>query len=261
VWLTRDAQKGVAVPRPRQALLTRELIVAAATELLDAEGLAAVSTRRLAQRLGVRAPSLYNHFATKDEILEAVADAVSASVDLTPLGTQEWPVALSRWAHAYRAAIAAHPNVFPLLTTGPGLRPAALRAADAVYGALVQAGWPASYATRIGAAMRYLVIGSALGFAGGFVPDPAVYAVDYPHLHDAHRLAGLRERVDSGAFDLALAALIDGLVTLYPQVAERSGRAGRGGRRTGARAPAGSAAAGDRPPDRQGGGGESRPPG
>jgi AcrR family transcriptional regulator len=227
------------VPRPRQALLTRELIVATATELLDTEGLGALSTRRLAQRLGVRAPSLYNHFATKDEILEAVADAVSAEVDLTPLRTEQWPVGLARWAHGYRAAIAAHPGVFPLLATGPGLRPAALRAADAVYGALVEAGWPASHATRIGAAMRYLVIGSALGFAGGFVPDPAVYTADYPHLRDAHRLAGLRERVDSGAFDLALSALIDGLVALYPSVAQ------------------------PRPDDRdgQGGAGESRPPG
>jgi AcrR family transcriptional regulator len=218
------------VPRPRQALLTRELIVTTATELLDAEGLAAVSTRRLAQRLGVAAPSLYNHFATKDEILEAVADAVSASVDLTPLRTEEWSVGLARWAHAFRLAIAAHPNVLPLLVTGPGLRPAALRAADAVYGALVGAGWPASYATRIGAALRYLVIGSALGFAGGFVGDPAVYTDDYPHLTDAHRLPALRDRVDAGAFDLALAALMDGLVALYPTVTGPAA-AGRGARR------------------------------
>lgn len=142
-------------------------------------------------------------------------------MDLSPLRTEEWSVGLVRWALAFRAAIAAHPNVFPLLATGPGLRPAALRAADAVYGALVEAGWPASYATRIGAALRYLVIGSALGFAGGFIPDPAVYADSYPHLHDAHRLAGLRDRVDTGAFELALTALMDGLVTLYPTVAVR----------------------------------------
>ena len=45
--------------------------------------------------------------------------------------------------------------------------------ADAVYGGLVAAGWPPARATHIGALMRYLVAGSALGsFARGFVPDP-----------------------------------------------------------------------------------------
>jgi len=207
------------VPRPRQALLTRERIVAAATDLLDEEGLAALSTRRLALRLGVRAPSLYNHFATKDELLEAIADALAAQVDLTVFDRLPWPEALVTWARQHRAAIAAHPNAVPLLATGPALRPAALRAADAIYGALVEAGWPAGYATRIGAAMRYLVIGSALGsFAGGFVADPAVYAEDYPHLRDAYRLAEHRERVDVGAFELALRTMIDGLVALLPTV-------------------------------------------
>ncbi len=208
------------MPRPRQALLTRERIVAAAIDLLDAEGLAALSTRRLADELGVRAPSLYNHFATKDEILEAVADAITATVDTSPFERLPWPEALAGWARGYRAAVVAHPNGIPLLATGPGLRPTALRMADAVYGALVGAGWPAGYATRIGAAIRYLVVGSALGsFAGGFVADPAVYAADYPHLHEAHRLAEHRDRVDVGAFELALTSLIDGLVTRYPAVA------------------------------------------
>lgn len=69
--------------RPRKPLLSRDRIVAAAGALVDAEGLEAVSTRRLAAALGVSGPSLYNHFRTKDEILDAVADAVSARVDLS----------------------------------------------------------------------------------------------------------------------------------------------------------------------------------
>jgi hypothetical protein len=124
-------------------------------------------------------------------------------------------VALADWAREHRAVITAHPNVVPLLATGPALRPA-----DVLYGTLVQAGWPPGHATRIGAAMRYLVIGSALGsFAGGFVPDPAVYTDEYPHLREAYRLAEHRDRVDTSAFELALTAMIDGLVALFPSVA------------------------------------------
>jgi AcrR family transcriptional regulator len=204
------------MPRPSQPLLSRQRIVACALEIIDTEGLAALSTRRLARALGVRAPSLYNHFATKEEILDAVGEAVVAQVDLEMLGRDPWPDALRKWARAYRAALAAHPNLVPFLATGPALRPAALRLADAVYGALVEAGWPKSYATRIGATMRYFVFGSALGsFALGFVDDPEVYAGQYPHLTEAHRLRQHRRQVDEGAFELGLDTLIDGLSTLF----------------------------------------------
>jgi AcrR family transcriptional regulator len=208
--------------RPRTPLLSRERIVEVAVAVIDAEGLDALSTRRLARELGVQAPSLYNHFATKEEILDAVGDAIVAGVDLSMLGRDDWPEALKAWARAYRAAFRAHPNVVPFLARGPARRPAALRLADAVYGALVDAGWPPSHATRIGATMRYFVAGSALGsFALGFVDDPALYEADYPHLHDAHRLAGNQSRVDDGAFELGLSALVDGLERLYGDVVKR----------------------------------------
>ena len=54
--------------RPRTPLLSRDRIVEVAMAVIDAEGLEALSTRRLARELGVQAPSLYNHFATKEEI-------------------------------------------------------------------------------------------------------------------------------------------------------------------------------------------------
>ncbi|HKS98879.1 MAG TPA: TetR/AcrR family transcriptional regulator C-terminal domain-containing protein [Rugosimonospora sp.] len=215
--------------RPRQPVLTRQRIVEAATAILDAEGLAALSTRRLAQELGVRAPSLYNHFVTKEQMLDAVADAIIAGVDLSMFGRHAWDEALLEWARAYRRALAAHPNAVPFLARGPALRPAALGLADAVYGALVDAGWPPSHATRIGAAMRYFVAGSALGsFALGFVDDPGVYAGQYPHLHDAHRLREHHRRVDEGAFELGLAALVGGFTALYPKVARAPGETGTG---------------------------------
>ena len=201
---------------PRPPLITRQRIVDAATALIDADGLEALSTRRLAAVLGVRGPSLYHHFATKDEILDAVADAVTARVDTSAFGIHDWRDALRTWGRSYRDALTAHPNIVPYLAQGPGRRPAALAMADAVYGGLVAAGWPPARATHIGALMRYLVAGSALGsFAGGFAADPAVYAGGYPHLDQAHRLADHRKSVDEGAFDLGLEALVDGLDRVY----------------------------------------------
>lgn len=209
--------------RPRKPLLSRSRIVEAAGELVDAEGLEAVSTRRLAAALGVSGPSLYNHFRTKDEILEAVADAVSARVDLSMFepaagrDVRDWRSALHAWAHSYREALADHPNLVPLLARGPGRRPAGLRVADAVFGAMTAAGWPPSHATRIGALMRYFILGSAVAsFARGFVDDEAVYdPADYPHLGQAHLLADRRHEVDESAFETGLTALLDGLSLQY----------------------------------------------
>ncbi|MGW1172603.1 TetR/AcrR family transcriptional regulator [Kitasatospora sp. NPDC002543] len=225
--------------RPRTPLLSRERIVAAALRLIDDEGLDALSTRRLATELSVSGPSLYNHFATKDELLDAVVDSVMGEVDLSMFGTSgsfgttrvpgepgqaAWPEALRDWARSYRAALAAHPNIVPVLAQGPGRRPNALRLADAVFGHLVDSGWPRGQATRIGALMRYFVTGSALAsFAAGFPADAEVYdAADYPHLGEAHRLAGHRGAVDEGAFETGLEALLDGLALRYARLAERS---------------------------------------
>jgi AcrR family transcriptional regulator len=196
-------------------LLSRERIVEAAAALVDAEGLEAVSVRRLATELGVAGPSLYNHFPTKAEILDAVADAVVAQVDVSYFASHDWREALRLWAHSYYSVLSAHPNIVPVLAHGPGRRPAALAMADTVYGGLIAAGWPPARATHIGALMRYLVTGAALGsFALGFDEDPEVYAERYPHLRDAHLLAEHQRSVDEGAFALGLETVLAGLDSL-----------------------------------------------
>jgi len=201
--------------RPRHMLLSRERIVEAAAALVDAEGLAAVSVRRLATELGVAGPSLYHHFPTKADILDAVADAVVAQVDVSSFATHDWHEALRLWAYSYHQVLSAHPNVVPMLARGPGRRPAALAMADAVYGGLIAAGWPPARATHIGALMRYLVTGAALGsFALGFDEDPQLYADRYPHLRSAHLLVEHQHSVDEGAFALGLETVLAGLASL-----------------------------------------------
>ncbi|MBO0513640.1 TetR/AcrR family transcriptional regulator [Streptomyces beijiangensis] len=215
--------------RPRKPLLSRERIVETASALVDSEGLDAVSTRRLAAELGVSGPSLYNHFRNKDEILDAVADALSARIDLSMFDEGDargWSDALHDWAVSYRGVLTDHPNVVPVLARGPGRRPAGLRVADAVFGAMVRAGWPPAQATYIGALMRYFITGSALGsFARGFVDDRDAYdPADYPHLGQAHLLAERQEKVDEGAFETGLRALVDGLALQYETFGEKTQR-------------------------------------
>jgi AcrR family transcriptional regulator len=203
------------VGRPTTAKLDQARIRAAALALVDAEGLEGLSMRRLATALDVSAASLYFHYATKDELLEAVAADVLANVDTSAFLTG-WEPGVRAWARSLRAALAAHPRLVPVLSHAPGRRADALQRADDIQGGLVAAGWPPREATMIGAAAKYLVFGAALGsFAEGFAADPEVYADRYPHLGQAHRLAARAAEVDRESFEFALEQLIAGLRARY----------------------------------------------
>ena len=97
--------------RPRTPLLSRPLIRETALRLVDEHGLDELSMRKIAAELGVRAPSLYSHYANKDELLDDIADRIGESVDVGGFDTDDWQDALRRWARSYRAALAEHHNL------------------------------------------------------------------------------------------------------------------------------------------------------
>ena len=200
--------------RPRVPLLSRERIRDAALALIDEDGLPAFSMRRLADVLGVQAASIYSHFATKDEVLDAVANRLVAEVD-TGGFDHGWREGLEVWARSYRAALVAHPNAVPLIASGTQRRDEFLTMANAVHGGLVGAGWPPRRATEISGAVKYLVVGSAsTPFASGFADDVQVYLDRYPHLTQAHRLRADAARIDQDSFELGLQSLVRGLEIL-----------------------------------------------
>lgn len=206
----------------RRPLISKEQIVAVTLTLVDAHGLDAVSMRRLAEMLGVRAPSIYNHVRTKEEILDAVAESIVSQVVVSGFEVG-WEEGLTQWARSYYEALAAHPNMVPWFAKGPKRNETSLRAADQVFGGLRAAGWPPSWATRIGAATRHVVFGAAIGsFAAGFPEDPQAYGARYPHLAEAYRLHEHRELVDRGSFELGLRCLVSGLREVYVEVGQPS---------------------------------------
>jgi len=203
--------------------LSRARIHQTALRILDADGLAGLSMRKLAAELGVRAPSLYGHVASKDELLHAVANDLMEAVDISGFGTGDWRLGLRMWARSYRAALGTHPNMVPFLAEGPARREASLRVADAVHGGLVGAGWPARYATMIGASTKYLVVGAAMGsFSRGFEDDVQIYRDRYPNLIDAPSLREHADEIDADSFELALDAFLDGLGTLYREIVRQT---------------------------------------
>jgi AcrR family transcriptional regulator len=109
--------------RPRReprSSLTREQIVAEALRLLDAEGVDALSMRKLAAGLGVGATSLYWHVANRDELIDLVIDKVYGELDLPGAdeargGADDWREAARRLAHSIRATTLRHPWVVSML--------------------------------------------------------------------------------------------------------------------------------------------------
>ncbi len=90
-------------PRPA---LTHQQIAYAAVEIADAEGLGAVSMRRLAERLGVATMGLYRYVTGKDELYELMLDAVAAEVTLPDGG---WREVADSYARQFRALSLRHP--------------------------------------------------------------------------------------------------------------------------------------------------------
>lgn len=213
--------------RPSTPLLSRDRIRDTALRLIDEEGLAQFSMRGLARALDVQAPSLYSHYANRDEVLDAVANLLTRQVDTSGFADGRWRRGVETWARSYRAALAAHPNAVPLVASGAGRREDFLAMSERVHAGLLSAGWPARHATEIAGAVKYLVVGAAsTPFASGFADDARVYLERYPALAQAHRLPELAEEIDSESFELGLACLLDGLAVRYDTVATQIGSTG-----------------------------------
>jgi AcrR family transcriptional regulator len=93
-------------------------VLRTALELVDHEGLEALTFRRLAGELGVDAMAIYRYAAGKDDLLDGLIDVTMAELHLDP-GAGDWRAQLHGLADQIRAASRAHPNVFPLLLTRP----------------------------------------------------------------------------------------------------------------------------------------------
>lgn len=125
VW-ARDEEESSG-PRP----LSREGIVAAAIEIADADGLEAVSIRRLATRLDARPMSLYSHIGRKGDLIDLMIDEVMGGA-IIPGGppTDDWREALRMIAQRTRESIRAHPWMIAAAFHHPFLGPNTLRHID-----------------------------------------------------------------------------------------------------------------------------------
>jgi AcrR family transcriptional regulator len=106
----------------RKRGLHRERVVAAAIELADADGLAAVSMARVAERLGFTTMSLYRHVSGKDELLMLMLDA-GIGPPPGPPAEPGWRAGIEAWAWAMLATLRRHPWGTQIPIPGPLMTP------------------------------------------------------------------------------------------------------------------------------------------
>ena len=134
----------------------------AAMAIVDEDGISAMTTRAIATRLGVGQASLYNHIASRDELLDLLNARILASVDLTPLDHPDWTEAVYGGTLAFLAALRRHPNMMGVLATRSARTDPSLTYYERMHERLRGAGLSAQDSARFLFAIDDYCIGAAL---------------------------------------------------------------------------------------------------
>ncbi len=222
----RDGQRR----RRRRGSLSPQIIVAESLRLLDAGGTAGFSLPKLGQALGADPTAVYRHFASKDDLVLAIADALieEAMTGLEPGPC--WSATLEELIRRLRVTYRLHPAAASLSSYRTTQRPAEMRTVNALIGAVLQAGWEGAAAVRM-----YRAIGDfSLSWAGGeahlLALDPALQQTDRSAWSRAYLTADpdaypsiwqVRDELpavtDDAIFETILAVMMEGIVRLAPR--------------------------------------------
>jgi AcrR family transcriptional regulator len=204
--------------------LSRERVLSAAIALADESGIESLSMRKLAERLGVEAMSLYNHIANKNDLLEGIVEAAAGEI-VTPADDVDWKKAIHEVAISAHETLLRHPWASGLwMGTTPG--PARMRYGDSLLGAFRGAGFSKDLTYHA----YHIVESYVLGFTTQVLNFRSVdesqfedvvaafirgdYAEEFPHFTE-HALQHMEPHDDGvNAVELGLDLILDGLERL-----------------------------------------------
>ncbi|MEV6416449.1 TetR/AcrR family transcriptional regulator [Kribbella sp. NPDC051718] len=201
MWGLRDVTKRGPKPSLSVGDITR-----AAIELADAEGLAAVSMARVAERLGNSTMALYRHVKSKDELLVLMSDAALERPEPLPAGS-DWRAGLTFWAKGVLTAVRRHRWYSKLPISGPPAGPNNLAWFDSALGALKDTGL--SEESKVGIVMGLMTyvqgeIRLSMDLATGFDENPDAftrYGATLARVVDPRELPALAKVLAAGVFD------------------------------------------------------------
>ncbi len=193
----------------------------AALQMADKGGLESLSMRKLAEAVKVEAMSLYNHVASKEDILDGLVELVASEIEVPSIGG-DWRAAMRQRAISAHTVLMRHPWATMLFVSRANIGPTMLRYVDATIGCLHQAGFSYPLADHAWNALDAYIYGFTLQKLN-FPFEPSEYAPaakQFLHLIPVEQfpyLNGMSQEVIAGRHDgihqleLGLELLLDGL--------------------------------------------------
>jgi AcrR family transcriptional regulator len=209
-------------PRKKDSeLLTRERIVEAAMRVIDAEGIDALSMRRLGTELDVNPMAAYHYVPNKAALYDLVLDAVMSGIDLGVIDPAA-PVdeRLKQAARAYQAAMLRHPRAIPVLASRSVRSISALRPVEAFVQLLFEVGLDTTQALAAVDAMAQYILGGVMGYYHHMVDVEAGEQREFDQLPPSEFpgmtrvLAEGRYLGFEGEFEFGLDMIVRGLMTV-----------------------------------------------
>jgi len=150
-------------PQPvLRVVLTRELIVHAAVELVEREGARALSMRAVGAELGVSAMAMYRHVPSKDALIEGMAEYVMAGLDVPEDPATDWKAGARALMRAFRAIAQEYPRSLALVVASRIAIPVGLRAIERALSLCADAGLDGPASVHVTRAMMAYALGSQL---------------------------------------------------------------------------------------------------
>ncbi|HJV12762.1 MAG TPA: TetR/AcrR family transcriptional regulator C-terminal domain-containing protein [Propionibacteriaceae bacterium] len=134
---------------PEKTTLTPRTVVERAVAVAEAEGLEAVTIRRLANDLGVTPMALYWHYSSKDELLDGMAASVFEAIDPSLETKESWQEQLRALLSSILDALRAHPSTAALLSTRTVSTEHGLRTTEVMLEVMRRGGFSPAEATQI----------------------------------------------------------------------------------------------------------------
>ncbi len=213
--------------RSARPALSREQIIRVALALADAEGIDAISIRRIAARLEVSAMALYWYIERKEDVFDLIIDAVYGEVPVPLPVSADWRSHLQEIAVQTRAMMHRHPWFASLIGHRAVLGPNALKQTDDLLGIVSQLGFDMTTSMSILALFNAYIVGFVLGEMGEaeaqrrtglneeewqqqvapYVQEQIIASGRYPHL--ARSLVESEERPADKMFIFGLTRLLE----------------------------------------------------